>query len=695
MKKISLLINSFLLAAAALTAQPINTSTPEANLKAAQEAEANDNPYEALDRYEKVYDDGKEKAIAAKIAKMNYDLRDYAKAEKGFGKLVLRDRKGEYTELRYWLAMSMKHNGNYQDAIDNFTQYISDGADEALKKSAKLEIEGCKLAQKAKQPENLLLANIGKKANSPQTEGSPSYSNGELYFASLNGKEVIVLDGKEGDWYSKIYTSTKSGTEFGAPQALGEQINREGWHQGNVSISPDGKTMYFTRVQLAEKGQAIGESKIYYSMKGSDGWGAANEVAGVNGEYIAKHPCEGELFGEKVLFFVATMPGGKGGFDIYYAPKKTDGVFGLPVNLGEVVNTAGEEASPFYRDGKLYFSSNGRPTLGGLDVFESQWNGSVWSEPKPLPLGINGPLDDQFYTQSTDGMSGFFVSNRPGPNNLKSKTCCDDIYSWEIERIKVDLLATTFRYKTQKEKENPALLNCKVSVQDMTDKEPKNVEEKTNVTANDFPFTLLPEKTYRIIAEREGYQPDTLKFNTVGIKKNTTLNKKLTLRRAKPKEEEVVIKINEPIVLDNILYDYDKWNIRPDAEPDLQYLTDILLKYPDIKIELSSHTDSRGRDEYNETLSQKRAQSATDWIVAKGIAADRIVAKGYGEKQLKNRCSNGVECSEEEHQANRRTEFKITAGPTSITVEKREKRTIDPVTGKPVEPKTPPPGGKQ
>ena len=149
MKKLLSLINFALFAAALAQAQPLNTSTPEANLKAAQEAEANNNPYEALDRYEKVYDDSKDKAIAAKIAKMNYDLRDYAKAEKAFGKLVLRDRKGEYTELRYWLAMSMKQNGNFQDAIDNFTQYISDGADEALKKSAKLEIEGCKLAQKA------------------------------------------------------------------------------------------------------------------------------------------------------------------------------------------------------------------------------------------------------------------------------------------------------------------------------------------------------------------------------------------------------------------------------------------------------------------------------------------------------------------------------------------------------------------
>ncbi len=444
--------------------------------------------------------------------------------------------------------------------------------------------------------------------------------------------------------------------------------------------------MYFTRVQFAEGGQSIGESKIYYSTKGSDGWSAANEVTGVNGDYIAKHPCEGELFGEKVLFFVANMPGGKGGFDIYYAPKKTNGVFGMPVNLGEVINTVGEESTPFYQDGKLYFSSNGQPTIGGLDVFESQWNGSVWSAPKVLPPGINSSVDDQFYTRTPDGMSGFLVSNRPGPNNLKSKTCCDDIYAWEIERVKVDLTARTFRFKRKGEKENPALTGCTVYVYDVTDKNPSRVEEKANPNANDFGFTLLPEKSYQLIATRDGYVPDTLDFNTVGVRRTTSIDKKLTLRVLRKEPEYDTLRINQPIRLSNIYYDFNKWDIRTDAEPDLQNLTDLLKKYPDMKIELSSHTDARGNDQYNEELSQKRAESAKTWIVAKGIVTDRITAKGYGEKQLLNECINGVECTEEQHQLNRRTEFKIISGPTSIIIERVEKR----------EPgnKGQPPGGK-
>ncbi len=682
MKKLFFLIVLVGFSTGMALAQPINRATPEANLKAAEEAVVNNNLYAALDLYEKVYDDNKDKNVAAKIAKVNYDLRDYEKAEKGFSRLVLRDRKQEFAELKYWYAMSMKFNAHYAEAADMFNQYIAEGKDPALVAASKVEIAGCELGKKAKQPDNLLVGNIGKKANSPQTESSPSYSGGELYYSSLLGKDVVTLDGKQGDWQAKVVTANRAGEEYSDPKPLGEQINREGWHQGNVSVTPDGKTMYFTRVQLEEKGQTIQESKIFYSVKTAEGWGAANEVTGVNGDYIAKHPCEGDLFGERVLFFVSNMTGGKGGYDLYYSPKKAEGQFGLPVNLGDVINTAGEEASPFYRDGKLYFSSNGRPSLGGLDVFESQWNGSKWSEPKPLPLGVNTSLDDQYYTQAADGMSGFVVSNRPGPNNLKSKTCCDDIYAWEVERVKVNLNALTFRRKRVGEKDNQPLTGSTVQVFDVTDKNPVNVEEKTNAATNDFAFMLVPDKSYRVIAQHEGYVPDTLEFNTVGIKKTTTVDKKLTLRVVKPVKVEpdsIVVTINEPIRLNKIYYDYDDDKILAQSEPDLQFLVDLMNKYPEMTIELSSHTDSRGKDDYNERLSQRRAESAKRWMVTKGIKEARIVPKGYGETQILNGCTNGVDCEEEEHRFNRRTEFKILTGPTSITIQRKEeaKKPVD------------------
>jgi len=668
---IFILIGLLALAIPRLTAQPLNRSTPDAMLKSAKEAESNGNPYAALEYYEDIFKETKDKDANIRIAVLNFELRDYQRTERILSRVVQRDRGNNYPELKYLYAMTLKHNGKYADAEEIFNQVVSDGLDSALVAKSKLEIAGCKLGRKAKQPELLSVTNLGKKANSPQTEASPSYSGGELYFVSLATKDIVTLDGKEGDWFAKIYTAkppAQPGGEYSAPTALGNKINREDWHQGNVSITPDGKTMYFTRVEMESNYPK--SSKIYYATKGDDGWGAANEVTGVNGDYIAKHPCEGELFGEKVLFFVADMPGGSGGFDIYYATKKREGVFDLPVNIGEVINTPGEEASPFYQDGKLYFSSNGHPSLGGLDVFESQWNGAVWSTPVPLPAGINTSLDDQYYTRSPDGFTGYLVSNRPGPNNLKSKTCCDDIYAWEIERIKVELLATTFRLRKKDEKANPPLEGCTVQVIDVTEKDPLNIDTKTNAAANDFAFTLLPEKSYIVIAEREGYQPDTLQFNTTGIKKTTKVEKKLTLRLQRPPQPKTrIVKRDEPIRLNSIYYDFDKADILPASEKDLQFLVNLMNQYPDLKIELSSHTDAQGRDDYNERLSQRRADSAKTWMVAKGIVADRIVAVGSGEKFILNRCKNGVDCPDEEHRFNRRTEFKIIAGPTSITIE--------------------------
>lgn len=700
MKRIFSIISFLLLCGLSLSAQPINKATPEANLKAAQEAESTNNPYEALNLYQKVYEETKDKALLVKMAKLQYDLRDYDRAEKAFNRIVTRDRKNEYPELKYWLAMSLKYNGKYAEAADMFNLYLTDAADENLKKSAKNELAGCELARKAKQPENLLINNIGKKANSPQTEGSPWPSGGELYYASIQYKDVIEPEKTGDEGLSKIYTAAKSkeGVEFGEPKALGEEINREGWHQGNVSITPDGKTMYFTRVELENNG--VKTSQIYYSIKGADGWQGAQEVEGINGDYIAKHPCEGELFGEKVLFFVANLPGGEGGFDLYYASKKETGKFSLPVNLGKIINTPGDEASPYYRDGKLFFSSNGRPTIGGMDVFESQWNGTVWSAPKAMPLGINSSVDDQYYVQGDDPMTGYVVSNRPGPNNLKSKTCCDDIWAWELERVKVNLLAKTFRYKKKEEKANPALNGCSVQIFDVTDKNPLNVEQKINSAGNDFVFTLLPDRQYMLIAEKDGYIADTLTFNTLGIKKTpaSPVEKKLILRAIPPKKPPViVVKRDEPIRLNNIYYDYDDDKILPESEPDLQFLVNLMTKYPDMKIELSSHTDSRGRDEYNINLSQRRAESARRWMLAKGIAENRIVPKGYGETQLLNECKNGVTCSEEQHRYNRRTEFKIIEGPTSITIEEEIKPEEAPKEEKPApkKPKSQNPGGNQ
>jgi peptidoglycan-associated lipoprotein len=197
-----------------------------------------------------------------------------------------------------------------------------------------------------------------------------------------------------------------------------------------------------------------------------------------------------------------------------------------------------------------------------------------------------------------------------------------------------------------------------------------SVDSKTNFAGNNFSFLLDADKTYKAYISREGFYPDSITFNTNGIFDDYTVKKTLVLRPRPVAEEYDQYSINEPIRLNNIYYDLDKDNILPAAERDLGYLRELMEQYADMIIELSSHTDSQGDSPYNQKLSQRRADSAKRWLVNEGITATRIKTVGYGEKVLLNRCKNGVKCSDEEHQVNRRTEFKIIAGPETILVKK-------------------------
>jgi peptidoglycan-associated lipoprotein len=293
---------------------------------------------------------------------------------------------------------------------------------------------------------------------------------------------------------------------------------------------------------------------------------------------------------------------------------------------------------------------------------------------------LSPPGMDMYYSLNGDGKQGYLVSNRPGINSLKSKTCCDDIYTWEIEKIKINLNALTFARKKKGDKENPKLNGCTVMVFDVTEKNPAKVDNRTNAEGNNFAFTLAPEKQYLVIAQRDGYEPDSTTVNTVGFSKSREVNKELVLRTEKKtppptpptNPEEVTYTTNEPIRLNNIYYDYDDDKILIDAEQDLGILYGLMNQYSDMVIELSSHTDARGNDKYNAELSQRRAESAKRWMVNKGISSERIVPKGYGESIILNGCTNGVKCDDTQHRFNRRTEFKILSGPTTITIKKTD-----------------------
>jgi outer membrane protein OmpA-like peptidoglycan-associated protein len=232
------------------------------------------------------------------------------------------------------------------------------------------------------------------------------------------------------------------------------------------------------------------------------------------------------------------------------------------------------------------------------------------------------------------------------------------------------------------------LNGANIQIIEMTNNQPGSTTSKENPGGNTFDSPLTLERSYMLVTSKEGFVADTAYFNTVGFKKSTNIEKTVVLKAApkpKPVEEYVTVEINQPIELENIFYDYDKADIRSESEEDLNYLADLMVKYPDMVLELSAHTDARGKDAYNKDLSQRRANAVVKWLTEKrSIPANRLVPVGYGETMLKNRCGNDVkDCTEEEHQQNRRTEFKIIAGPKEIKVTKREKRVIPSGVDKP------------
>jgi peptidoglycan-associated lipoprotein len=488
----------------------------------------------------------------------------------------------------------------------------------------------------------------------------------------LNGKVNV---------YSKIYSAQLQGTNWANVKALDQVINRDGFHHFSVSLSPDGSTMYFTRGQL--QGEVVSESKAYMSKRERNGWGPAEELKGsFTGKVL--YPVVGELYGKEVLFFSSDMEGTKGGLDLYYATKRSEGTYDYPVNMGEVLNTSGDEMTPYYNDGKLYFSSNGHTGVGGLDIFVSVWDGTGWSTPQNMGKGYNSSADDKAFTIDKEG-NGFLASNRIGTGKLKGgvgQTCCDDAWLVIRDKIKSNLIAMVL------DKNKKPLNGANIQIIEMTNNQPGSTTSKENPGGNTFDSPLTLERSYMLVTSKEGFVADTAYFNTVGFKKSTNIEKTVVLKAApkpKPVEEYVTVEINQPIELENIFYDYDKADIRSESEEDLNYLADLMVKYPDMVLELSAHTDARGKDAYNKDLSQRRANAVVKWLTEKrSIPANRLVPVGYGETMLKNRCGNDVkDCTEEEHQQNRRTEFKIIAGPKEIKVTKREKRVIPSGVDKP------------
>jgi len=678
---------SFLVFATLAIAQPIRTNSFAQKIKAADEAESAFNYAGALDWYEQAYEEIRKSRkaektdknkIALKVADLSYQVRDYEKAAKSYKRILDKDEEQVYTDYRLTYAKCLKSLAKYDSAVKEFEQFMAATDDMDMKKEAQFEVDGI-MTLKGLEPNletSISLIELKLKTGSAEYSPRENPADGNLYLGSLNRNNKIELATETDDYHAKLYVAEKNDKgQFKKVDALDKKINREGYHSANVAFSRDGRVMYFTRVLT--DGAEIATSEIMVCHNSDSGWGVANPAQGLNGDWHSKHPAAGQLYGKDVIFFASDMPGGQGGMDIYYSNILADGTFSTPVNLGPEINTAKEDLAPFYHDGTLYYSTEGRPTIGGFDIFYTVWDGSNWSASENIGFQFNSAQDDLYFSLNADGKSGYFVSNRPteGKKRLRSKTCCDDIFQFNIKEVVIDLLATVV------DPEDNPLNGATIKLMNLTDPISNPTDMKYSAMGNEFNFGLDADFKYKAVITLDGYYPDSIEFNTAGILDNYTVNKEITLNPmpVEPTGPEYItetVTINEAIRLNNIYYDLDDAKILPDAEKDLSQLYDLMIQYSDMVIELSSHTDSQGTSRYNQGLSQRRAESATNWLIAKGISSDRIKPVGYGESVILNRCVNGVRCPDDEHRFNRRTEFKIIAGPETIEIKKEVKKQV-------------------
>jgi len=419
------------------------------------------------------------------------------------------------------------------------------------------------------------------------------------------------------------------------------------YHEAGVAVTKDLKTIYFTANNFYEKkyltdSSGVNNLQMFRASLDIDGkWTEKEKLPFNHVEYSIGHPALNH--DDTKLYFVSDMPGGYGGPDIYVVDINEDGSFGAIRNLGPRINTKGREMFPYIgKDNILYFSSDGHDGYGNLDIYASKIFDNTVSKPLNLGEPVNSVMDDFSYIIDDEKDRGFFSSNRDEGKGD------DDIYSFLADpglHIHCGQAITVY---VRSEASGEPVPGATIELRDAEEK----VMETVNAGA-DGSYTFantLCDTPYVVFATNKGFLSAEKAVRTANDIDQAALAVNLDLP-----QQFVSNKVN----INTIYFDFDKYNIRKDAAKELDKVVQVMNEYPELLIEAGSHTDSRGKDKYNQKLSERRAKATVDYIVSKGIDASRITYEGYGETQLVNECSNGVKCSEEQHQLNRRTEFKI------------------------------------
>lgn len=668
--------------------------------------------------------DSTDVSIWANLADCYRLNRNSVGAEKAYAKVV-NSGKAEANHFLYY-AHALMQNEKYDAALMALEKFKSASPTDERADQLQAGIHNLKSNLAKSGSYSIKTINV----NSTESDICPVAYNGGIVFAS-NRKFVQWIDNSHswsGKQFYRLYHANGNGANFGKPDMFASTLQTS-YHDGPVSFNSTGTLMIFTRNNIlsgkvGKDDQDIVKLKLFSSVLSENKWGIEVPLPFNSDKYSCAHPA---LTADgKTLYFSSDMPGGSGGMDLWKSDWNGTN-WTTPVNLGEIINSPGNEIFPFIADDNtLYFSSDALNGIGGLDIFISQLNGSNFTKPENIGAPINSADDDFGLTYNTISKTGYFTSNR------KNVGLNDDIYMFEklCTNTEITILdqetkqplgnavvtiiennseigtvqtddsgkfirclnpSRNYEFRAQKElySDNKSTLTSDQllqaastgsSVQISLLKKPENVanvggkvfneddkspiadqvvtlknnssgETKTTITdkSGKYQFDKIDLGVeYTIQTSKKDCNQPTETFNT----KNITGTKTITM-------DFPMLCKGDVIKIENIYYDYNKSDIRADAAVELDKIVAVLNKYPSMTIEMRSHTDSRGKDSYNEKLSDSRAKSAAQYIASKGVDASRLKAKGYGEKELLNKCMNGVECDDKMHEENRRTEFKI------------------------------------
>ncbi len=631
-----------------------DTNGQSRRLERAERAYAAGEYYEAVDLFRDAYtavnDRDLRTELVYRIAKCYMKLSEARLAENWFRRAI--NRNYDNPEVYWYYGEALKMNEKYEEAIEQFKIFSElmpgDPRGETGIKSSELAIYW----MENPTPYEITEVNF---FNSRESDYSPAFANDDytlVYFTSARKDDGNSRHGATGEYFANIYESRKDRQgAWGTPVSLAG-INSE-FDEGTPSLTPDYREMFFTSCKAVRRRN--NGCQIYQVTRSGNDWGRPEAINLAPDTLVAAHPAISP--DGLTLYFVSDMPGGIGGKDIWKVTRGSiNAPWGTPVNLGSGINTPGDEVFPYmHHDGSLYFSSNGHPGMGGLDIFRAvRRDDGEWSVHN-LGYPINSPADDFGIVFEKEAERGYFSSNRGRRGD-------DNIFSFYMPPLYFNVDGTVNDLDTGEE-----LPGSTVQMVG-SDGSILNVTTGEN---GEFRFMLRPGVDYVFLASREGYLTDKAGVTTRGLDRSRDFTITIDIQS-----------YASPIEVTDIFYDFARWDLRPESMVALDRLVEVLNDNPHITIELASHTDSRGGAEFNMELSQMRAQSVVEYLIENGIAANRLVAAGYGKSRprvVDERMAEvypflpeGTVLTEEfieslpteeqretAHQINRRTEFEV------------------------------------